>query len=101
MSTAATRVLIRAAEACAARPEPHEIAALMEALVDRVLEHRAETYPPQVRAPAITHAEGSPLLRADESFAGLHAARLVPRTVLLDGRGDAAPRNPEDQGDGA
>jgi hypothetical protein len=84
MSTAATRVLIRAAEACASRPEPHEVGALIEALVDRVLEHRAETYPPQVRASAspaignpacvspdaegerqppaaITHADGSPL----------------------------------------
>jgi len=52
-------------------------------------------------APAITHADGSPLLRPQDDFGRRHAARLVPRTVLLDGRGDAAPRNPEDQGDGA
>jgi hypothetical protein len=155
VSTAATRVLIRAAEACAARPEPHEVAALIEALVDRVIEHRGETYPPQVRAPvvgmpircptcgisgsgagcvradcrryeapsaaddaaevsacttiptrgnledtrpgypAITHAEGSPLLRPQDDFGRRHAARLDRREAWE--RGPIIPRRTEDR----
>lgn len=93
-------VLQRAFEAFVAHPCGHEMGELSKAAYEWAKEWRTTARPgPQPHTqPAITHGEGSPLLRPQDDF----GRRIVPRRRAVEAWEDGPPVDPTiAAGDGA